>query len=61
MKTIKTKDAIKIIMKKKKERTLIEHARLADWVDNRIFPPIRVIIFPVVALVRLYEWTYYGD
>lgn len=61
MKTIKTKDAIKIIAKKKRDRTLIERAELADWVDNRIFPPIRVIILPVVALVRLYEWTYYGD
>lgn len=61
MKTITIKDAIKISMKKKRERTLLEQARLSDWVDKRIFPPIRVLIFPFMLIYRLYIWTYWED
>jgi hypothetical protein len=61
MKTITTKEAWVIARKKKSERTLLEHSRLTGWINKWICPPIRVIIFPIMLFIRLYDWIYWED
>lgn len=61
MKTVTIKEAWKIATKKKSERTVMERVKLADWIDKWICPPIRVVIFPIMLIVRLYRWTYWEE
>ena len=48
----------KILRTKKSERTIREQAELNDFFYNWIGLPIRIIIFPVMLIVKLYKWTY---
>lgn len=52
------KNIWKIIKTKKDERTMMEQARLDDWLYKWIGTPIRIIIFPIMLIVKLYKWTY---
>ena len=54
------KDIWRIIKKKKSDRTIREKMILSDWI-YKICTPIRIIIFPVVLIVRLYKWTYNNE
>ena len=29
--------------------------------DTFVYKPIRIVIFPIVLLVRLYQWVYHYD
>ena len=48
----------KILRTKKGERTVREKAELNDFIYNWLGKPIRVIMFPVMLIVKLYKWTY---
>ena len=50
-----------ILKTKKCERTIRERAILSDWLDKWVGTAIRIIVFPVMLIVRLYKWTYYRD
>jgi hypothetical protein len=50
-----------IIKKKKVNRTILEQAVLDDWVYKWFGTPIRIIIFPVMLLVKLYKRAYNYD
>lgn len=52
------KNIWKIINTKKDERTMLEQAKLDDWLYKWIGTPIRIIIFPAMLIVKLYKWTY---
>ena len=54
------KDIWRIIKTKKSERTLRERLILSDWL-YKLAAPIRIIIFPLALIVRLYKWTYNND
>lgn len=55
---MKLKRIWKIITTKKNDRNPYEQAELEDWLFAWFGTPIRVIIFPVMLLVKLYKWTY---
>lgn len=56
---IKTiKNIWRIIRTRKSERTLMDQLTLDDWVYECAAAPIRVIIFPIMLVVKLYKWTY---
>ena len=52
------KNIWKIIRTKKDERSILEQAILDDWLWKWFVTPIRIIIFPIMLLVKLYKWTY---
>ena len=47
-----------ITRKKKDERTIREQAELNDWFYKWVLTPIRIVIFPIMLLVKLYKWVY---
>ena len=51
------KDIRKILKTKKCERTILEQVTLDDWLWD-IAAPLRIIIFPVKFIIKLYKWTY---
>lgn len=56
---IKTiKNIWRIIRTRKSERTLVDQLTLNDWVYTWVGAPIRVILFPIMLVVKLYKWTY---
>lgn len=55
---MKLKRIWKIITTKKKDRNPYEQAELDDWLFVWIGTPIRVVLFPIMLLVKLYKWTY---
>lgn len=57
MKT-RVKHIWKILRAKKSERTIREQAELADFLYKWVGSLIRIIIFPVMLIVKLYKWTY---
>ena len=61
MKTITIKEAFRIAAKKKSERTLMEQAKYMDWINVRICPPVRVLLFPFMLIYGLYRWTYWEE
>ena len=54
----KTKRILEIMRKKKCDRNIMEQCMLKDWIYNVFGTPIRIIVFPVALLVKLYKWTY---
>lgn len=58
MDNITTKEIWGILKKKKSERTKWETIVLEDWRDQGFCAPIRIIIFPIALIVKLYKWTY---
>lgn len=46
------------IKKRRGELKPIEECELIDWLDMVIGTPIRILIFPVMFVVKLYKWTY---
>ena len=35
--------------------------RKQNWLNTFVYTPIRIVIFPIVLLVRLYQWVYHYD
>lgn len=48
----------RILRMKKSERTIREQVQLNDWICKWVGLPIRILIFPVMLIVKLYKWTY---
>lgn len=46
--------------KKRKDMTLYERAVRADKIYKWGLP-VRIIIFPVMLIIKLYKWTYNED
>lgn len=55
----KTNSSIwRIMITKKRNRTVWEQLELTDWINKWIGTPIRIIVFPIALVVKLYRWTY---
>lgn len=52
------KNIWRIIKTKKSERTVVDKLILSEWIYTWLGAPIRVIIFPIMLVVKLYKWTY---
>lgn len=47
-----------IAKKRRGELKPIEELELIEWFDMVFGTPIRVLLFPVMLIVKLYKWTY---
>lgn len=48
----------RIIRKKKSERSIREDLVLHGWLFDTLVTPFRIILFPIILLVKAYKWTY---